>query len=70
MDCLNDALRPGTSLDHDYVLSDSMKTHVWEKWTMVRDALVVNCNIVSKCESGYDQQRTDFIRLGEPALAD
>eukprot|EP00959_Pyramimonas_sp_CCMP1952_P235910 4930302-Pyramimonas_sp.AAC.1 len=47
-----------------------MKTPVWNNLTMVRDAVVVNCNLVSKCESGFDQQRKYFIRLGEPALAD
>eukprot|EP00959_Pyramimonas_sp_CCMP1952_P372026 7790174-Pyramimonas_sp.AAC.1 len=49
---------------------DSMKTPAWTNLTMAGDALIVNCNMASKCEVGFDQQRQDFTRHGEFALAD
>eukprot|EP00959_Pyramimonas_sp_CCMP1952_P023534 494772-Pyramimonas_sp.AAC.1 len=37
---------------------------------MVRDANVVNSNLVAKCEVGFDSARQDFARRGEHILAD
>eukprot|EP00959_Pyramimonas_sp_CCMP1952_P190617 3986636-Pyramimonas_sp.AAC.1 len=46
----NDAVRPGTSLDHDGLLVEVLRTQRWKNLTMVRDANVVNSNLVAKCE--------------------